>query len=297
MYSTLAVFLISCNQSTHNRLSYIDEKKPSIEPRIFAKDFISRDSISEFGSIFNQKGTEFYYAVDSEGKSAIKYTKIINGQWIEPITIISHTKYSFNDPFLSPKEAKLYYISDKLRNEQDTINDYDIWYSNRVGQKWSEPINAGMEINSDADEYYISFNSKGAMYFASNKNKEVDRKHDFDIYKSKYISEKFQSPQKLSDSINTKGYEADVYISPDESYIIYCSARKSGFGKGDLYINFRGENGKWTNSINMGKSINSEEHELCPFVTKDGKFLFYTSNKDIYWVSTDIIDAIKEKSR
>ena len=291
------IVMISCNQSVPNKLSYIDENKPTLKPKIFAKDFISIDSISEFGSIFNKKGNEFYFAVDLGGKSEIKYTKINNGRWIKPITIISHEKYGFNDPFLSPNEEKLYYISDKPRNKQDTIKDYDIWYSNKLGQKWSEPINAGMEINSDADEYYISFTAEGAMYFASNKDKKAKRKHDFDIYKSSYIDETFQVPQKLSDAINTKRYEADVYISPDESYIIYCSARKSGFGKGDLYISFKGANGNWKKSMNMGEPINSKKHELCPFVTKDGKFLFYTSNQDIYWVSTEIINKLKEKDK
>ena len=289
--------MVSCNPPIPNKLKYIDENKPTIEPIIFAKDFISIDSISEFGSIFNQKGNEFYFAIDSGGRSKIKFTKIKNGKWIQPITIISDKKHGFNDPFLSPNEDKLYYISDKPRNAQDTIKDYDIWYSNKVGEKWSEPINAGMKINSDADEYYISFTAEGTMYFASNKNKKAKRKHDFDIYKSSYIDDTFQTPQKLSNAINSKRYEADVYIAPDESYIIYCAARKSGFGKGDLYISFKGTNGNWEKSINMGNSINSEKHELCPFVTKDGKFLFYTSNQDIYWVSTKIIAEIKEKSK
>jgi len=43
--------------------------------------------------------------------------------------------------------------------------------------------------------------------------------------------------------------------------------------------------------------INTKNHELCPYVTSDGKYLFYTSNEDIYWVSTKIISQIKEKSK
>jgi hypothetical protein len=32
----------------------------------------------------------------------------------------------------------------------------------------------------------------------------------------------------------------------------------------------------------MEDIINTENHELCPFVTKDGNYFFYTSNEDIY---------------
>lgn len=285
--------LMSCSQSTPNKLLYIDEIKPSTEPLLFAKDFITKESISEFGSVFNAKGTEFFFAIDSAGKASIKHTSIKDGKWTEPQTIIFHEEDSFNDPFLSPDEKRLYYISDKPRSDTDSIKDYDIWYSEKRGSNWSDPINAGSEINSDADEYYISFNDAGTMYFATNKDNVDERRRDFDIYKSNHVNGEFQTAKRMDDSINTKSYKADVFISPDESYIIFCATRESGFGRGDLYISFKKDDGTWTKSVNMGSKINTKGHELCPFVTKDNKYLFYTSNQDIYWVSAEVIDEIK----
>ena len=293
----LILFLgLNCFGQKKN-VQYIDTNKPTLTPQVFAPNFISKKDESEFGSIFSKNGNEFFYAVNVKGKSEIRYTKLKKGNWIKPKTIISHRKYSFNDPFLSPDEDKLFYISDKPLNKKDTTNDYDIWFSKRNGKKWSRPINAGVNINTERNEYYISFASNGTMYFASNKNKAIKRKHDFDIYSSKYIDNKFQTPIKLSDAINTRGYEADVFVAPDESYLIFSAARRSGFGKGDLYISYKDASGNWTKSKNMGGVINSKNHELCPFVTKDGKFLFYTSNEDIYWVSTEIIESLKQKMR
>ncbi len=300
LYNTLlilALVAVGCSKKMQNAHTYIDKTTPSLQPLIFAKGFVSKDSISEFGSVFNKGNDEFYFGVDSANRAFIKYTAYQNGHWSEPVTILSDSAYSMNDPFLSNDENRLYYISDKPRDDQDTIKDHDIWYSQRKGEKWSAPINAGTAINTDGQEFYISFSENGAMYFASNKGKSEKRKHDLDIYKSDIEEGEFTTPLKLSDSINTPGYEGDVFISPDESYIIFCSARRTGFGKGDLYISFKDENDNWTQAINMGEPINSEEHELCPFVTKDGKYLFYTSNQDIYWVSTDIIDVIKEKGK
>ncbi len=285
---------LGCSTQFSKNLEYIDQVRPSITPLLFAESFISKDSISEYGSIFNKNNNEFYFAVDSAGRSFIKYTYQSNGEWTEPITIISDTTHSYNDPFLSNDEKRLYYISDQPRNEQDSIKDYDIWYSEKRGSKWSMPINAGMNINSDAQEYYISFSNDGTIYFASNTGTNEKRKHDFDIYQSVYNGSEFAAPEKLDSSINTKNYEADVFIAPDESYIIFCAARKTGFGRGDLYISFKNPTGEWTTSNNMGESINTNGHELCPFVTKDGKFLFYTSQQDIYWVSTEIIDSLRE---
>jgi hypothetical protein len=175
--------------------------------------------------------------------------------------------------------------------------DYDIWYIERLGSEWSSPINAGTTINSDKNEYYISFTSTGTMYFASNAKTTDDNKMNFDIYSSKNRNGIFQKPIKLSDSVNTQGYEADVFIAYDESYVIFCGGRADSYGRGDLYISFKREDGAWTTARNMGREINTNEHELCPFVSKDGKYFLYTSNKDIYWVDARIINTLRQGAR
>ena len=171
--------------------------------------------------------------------------------------------------------------------------DYDIWYVERNGSGWSEAINAGPNINSDFDEYYISFNNEGTMFFASNVNAPKDNGWNFDIYSSKYEKGNFQKAQVLNDSINTDSYEGDVFMAPDESYVIFCAQRSDGMGRGDLYVSFKKPDGGWTTSKNIGAPINSEKHELCPFVSHDGKYLFYTSNGDIYWVSMQVIHKLR----
>ncbi|PCJ82509.1 MAG: hypothetical protein COA49_00120 [Bacteroidetes bacterium] len=284
---------IGCNAQNTNKL-YIETIKPDTIPKVFAPNFISKRDVSEFGSVFSKNGKEFYFGVNNNNKSEIRYSQLKNGTWTTPVALITHKEYGYNDPFLSSSENKLFYISNMPRNERDTIQDHDIWYSKKINGKWSKPINAGENINSDKNEYYMSFTSNDKMYFSSNKNAEVNRDHDFDIYASVFENGEFQKPIRMSDSINSRRYEADVFIAPDESYMIYCAALKDGYGKGDLYISFKDENsGVWSKSQNMGPSINTEKHELCPFVTWDGEYFFYTSNEDIYWVSSKIIENYK----
>ncbi len=274
---------------------YMDMEEPNTNPKMFAPNFISTEE-QEFGSVFNKKGTEFYFGVDVGKRNEIRYSKMVEGKWTKPKTVISHETYSYNDPFLSNDENKLYFISNRALDGQGKIKDIDIWYAEKNGDGWSEPINAGSNINTIGDEYYISFTNDENMYFASNRQIRKDTSRtDHDIYYSKIVDHKFQEPILLDSTINTTDYEADVFVAPDESYLIFCSTRNNGFGRGDLYISFKNSDGDWTKAINMGKEINSKYYEYCPFVTKDGKFLFYTSNQDIYWVSAKIIDQIKEK--
>jgi Tol biopolymer transport system component len=51
----------------------------------------------------------------------------------------------------------------------------------------------------------------------------------------------------------------------------------------------------------MGETINSKRMERFPSVSPDGKYFFFTqmtpgSNEDVYWVSSNIIDRLREKS-
>lgn len=287
----LSLTILCCNKTTYDSLKYLDKDIPHLKPKVFAEGIISTEEGAEFGSVFTENGEEIYFGVDLDGRAEIRHASIIDGKWTHPITIISHGEYSYNDPFLSPDESRLYYISNMPVSAKDTISDYDIWYSIKEKGKWSAPINAGTEINTDRNEFYISFTKSGAMYFASHRGKELKRKHDLDIYRSECLDSVYQTPINVGDAINTSGYEGDVFIAPDESYIIFSSARRSGLGKADLYISFKDENNYWTKAVIMGEPISSENHEICPFVTRDGKYFFYTSNQDIYWVSTELINS------
>lgn len=284
-------------QEKANSQKYLGQKPPSSKPIIFAKDIVSKSDEFEFGSVFNADGTEFFYATHiGEGKerrAEIRVMKLENSKWTEAKAIVKHEKYWFNDPFLSFDEKRLYYISDMPRSQGSKTKDTDLWYSERTKDGWSDPIHLGNIINSDVQDYYVSFTTSGRLYFASHRDAEEGRTYDFDIYYADQKDGVFQKPQRLPKPANTRAYEADVFVAPDESYIIFSSFRKSGFGEGDLYISFKNKDGSWTEGKNMGETINTESYEFCPFVTRDGKYLFYTSKKDIYWVSAEVIKKLR----
>lgn len=270
---------------------YMGQPEPVLTPKLFAPNFISTEE-QEFSCCFNAEGTEFFFGVDMGGRNEIRYTKMTDSIWSKPKVLLTHETFGYNDPFLSPDENKLYFISSQTLDGTGKPKDIDIWYIERTKNGWSPPINAGTNINTKGNEYYISFTNEGTMYFSSDGHSDkTNTLHD--IYSSKNENGKFQKPIRLGNAINTAAYEADVFISPDESYIIFCSERENGFGRGDLYISFKNEDHTWTPSVNMGDKINSANYEYCPFVSKDGKYLFYTSNQDIYWVSTEILNTFK----
>jgi Tol biopolymer transport system component len=260
---------------------YLGQSPPGMTPVVFAPGLVSLPDQHEFGSVFSRDGSTFYYGVDKNGKAE---TRCLKTGWTSPQVILSDSIFSFNDPMLSPDENRLYFISDKSP-VAGKKKDYDIWYIQKEGAGWSAPINAGAAVNSGAHEYYVSFAKNGQLYFSSNRTPAGG----FDIYTADGV----RQPLPLDSNINTKNYEADVFVAPDESYLIFCATRPDGYGAGDLYISFKKEDNSWTPAKNMGETINTPGHELCPFVSGDGKFFFYTSRRDIYWVDARIIDQLK----
>jgi hypothetical protein len=112
---------------------------------------------------------------------------------------------------------------------------------------------------------------------------------------------KYADPIFLGSDINSEKHDWDAYIAPDESYIVFSSlGREDTHGTMDLYISFKKEDGNWTQSKNMGLDVNSAFDEICPSVTLDGNYLFFTSrrkgNSDIYWVSAKIIEELRPEN-
>jgi hypothetical protein len=297
--SLLPVFLIlisglSLAQTTKKEaINYLNQEPPGLTPKLFAPEKVSLKDRYEFGSVFSRDGKEFYYAVEVAQRPHIEYMKFENNRWSEPVKLLISDKYGYNDPFLSPDENKLFFISDQALDGQGDKKDIDIWYVQREGNGWSKPVNAGKEINSAHNEYYISFTKGGTMYYSSNKQAENVKSQKYDIYTSPFVTKAFGASTRLTNAINSEHYEADVFVSPDEEYLIYCAERPDGHGRGDLFISFKDANGGWGKAKNMGKVVNTPGYEFCPFVTADGKYLFFSRDGDIYWVDAKVIADLK----
>jgi Tol biopolymer transport system component len=114
---------------------------------------------------------------------------------------------------------------------------------------------------------------------------------------SEFSKDGHLDPVNLGPAVNSEKNDWDAFIAPDESYIIFSSQnRKDTLGKQDLYISYK-RNGIWTKARNMGSRVNSSSDEICPSVSLDGKYLFFTTRRrgkaDIYWIDSKIIQDLR----
>ena len=258
------------------------------ERAIFAPGIVSLPDRHEFGSVLTRTGDELFIGIEHGQWASIVSYKREGDTWVGPVAVIGSSELSANDPMLSPDESSLYFIS---RRE----GQYDIGYVKRLDNGgWSPARWLPAPINSAANEYYISFTRGGDLVFATDRN--AQRGNDFDVVRGHKSPTGDYTLETFPETINTPGYEADAFIDSDGQFLIFSSSRYDGFGRGDLYVSFSDENGGWSEAVLLGASVNTSGHELCPFVSADGKWLYYTSEGDIYRISTDVISQAKVRS-
>jgi Tol biopolymer transport system component len=219
-----------------------------------------------------------------------------NKVWTKPTLFPYSTKYHDFDMGFSTKGDKLFFCSTRpLPDSSIPNNGYDIWYVQREGNGWSNPIHIDGPINNGDKQYYPTLSSDNTLYFSTQR---VNTLGERDIYKATLKNGKYDKIENLGPNVNTKYDEGDAFIAHDESYIIVCGmGRPDCLGSGDLYISFRKNDGSWTKYKHMGNEINSIYSDYCPYVSPDGKYFFFTSRRtgsdDIYWMDSKFIDELK----
>ena len=274
---------------------YLGQKPPGMTPEIFAPGIVSTDRI-EFGNTFSPDGKEFYFTrfAGEKNLATIMFMKMTNDRWGNHRIAPFSGAYSDVDPIVSCDGGKLYFSSNRpLKGAGEPKDDYDIWVVNRMESGWSEPVNLGFLVNSGKDEFSPSVTQDGTICFASSREGGLGHA---DFYYSRGIDGKYGKPENLTEAINTKYREGDGFISPDGKVFVFSAFVPGNLGSGDLYISFKGKDGKWTQARNLGSGINSAGNEFTPLITPDGKYLLFASdragNDDIYWVDTGFLEKI-----
>ena len=148
---------------------------------------------------------------------------------------------------------------------------------------WTPLENLGSKINTpDGWEGQPSLSADGnTLYYTVNRPTSRDN----DIYVAERDENGDWSSVRPFDEVNTAGKDKSPFLHQDSETLYFVSeSTKDRPGVGGLDIFYiRQKDGKWTEPINIGYPINSEEDELGLFVSIDGEVAYFSSHIGRKW--------------
>ena len=276
---------------------YLGQPIPGEIPLVFASGIISVDSTVEHGApIFSPDGNTVFWQSnlrhqDKETEIFLKTMRRIEGRWTVP-----EVSPFGGMPAFSPDGEKLFSLP------FDTENEKDLCFVKKQDKNWSEPKSLNLISRFPELKYLYgpSITRSGTLYFFAHAE-GLGSMNNFGIYRVEFISGEFAKPELLPSTINAADGVLNwtPFIAPDESYLLFSSNRLNSVQ--NIFISFRQADGSWTEAVSLGAAINTDQGERFPYVSPDGKYLFFTrwvtdDNEDVFWVSTNIIDRLREKS-
>ena len=282
---------------------YLGQTPPGMTAELFNPEGLFIDGQGQGCSGFLCGGTVFVFTSMKPGgdwrfrPTYVTYLK--NSRWTKP-EIAPFSEYGPYNFTVGPDDETIYFTTMKSPNKSTSMwmEQANIWVLKLLMNGWTEPVMLGRSINTEKYyENYPAVTREGTIYYMSRREEGIG---GTDVWLSRNIDGKYAKAENVGKPVNTENRDIDPFVAPDESYLIVCQELGDSIGKLDLYIYFRKSDGSWTRAINMGEGVNSASFEARPYVTPDGKYLFFTSNRSekgrIWWVDASVIETLRAQN-
>lgn len=229
-----------------------------------------------------------------------------------------NSKYSDYFPMLDAAGTKLYFTSKRPDSEGGTRSilksksksltsekekegtliesDDDLYFIEMIGNTWGEAVKLPAPLNTDSNDGAACFSADGQLMVFSACGIS-DAVGSCDIYFSTMESGVWSSPRNMGDVVNSPDWDAHVSLTVDGSKLFFCSGREGGYGETDLYMVEKNIFGEWGPPVNLGGIINTPFFEYSPFISQDGKTLYFSSNAHPGFGGLDIFKSVYENGK
>jgi len=237
------------------------------------------------------------YVSNKDGKWKVYQSRLQeNGAWSEPQSIESINKMAdentqFGSTCMSFDGNTLYFCA----NFKEGRGDMDIWFCERVGNDWGDPVNMGKNINS-ADYDETPSISSDELYFYFARNNAQAKNKNFACRKimvsKKDINGEWGEPIELSKNINAD-CEQSPRILADNRTLYFSSVRAGGKGKADLYFT-RITDGKWSDPKPMNFANTGFGDQYASVSIDGAKMIYSISDLKYGWGGIYIVEVPEE---
>ncbi|MFA0963287.1 OmpA family protein [Roseivirga sp. BDSF3-8] len=290
--TTSAIYLIDTQGQEHLLREFTPELVP-LKSRILDVFFDQTEyEVKAVKVFFDGWAVPGYFAIDAIGisdsvdpiKATIKMADNINED-LEAVKLGPEINSPFKElkPLLTEDGTRLYFSrKNHPENIGGSADDEDIWFSrkNEETGEWMPAENAGSPLNNEGPNFISSITPDGntMIFTLGNAYLKNDRMTAGVSYSVKTDSG-WSAPQRLAIK-NEENFAstANYFMSSDRNVLLMSVQREDGQGNKDLYASFKESDGTYSEPKNLGTRVNSAANEISPYLAKDGRTLYFSSN-------------------
>jgi hypothetical protein len=233
------------------------------------------------------------------------------GPWSPAVNVqaIAGTDPELNTPFVDgcptlARDGRTLYMASSRPGGEGGL---DIWVASRESEEapWSEPVNLGRPVNTDADEFCPSpARDDHLFFFVSTKAGGCGGS---DIYMTRRRSgqHEWDVPLNLGCAVNSAGNEASPFLLQERSVgpVLYFSSNRAGgfapdapgaINDDDIYVS-ESQGGVFGPAA-LVPFVNSASNDSRPNLRRDGLELFFDSNRAGTLGGADIFSSTRENA-
>lgn len=244
---------------------------------------------------FGDHGTTLYFTVRSENDDADIYrSELRHGEWQAGRAVEALNSAGDDIGAVPSADGRQLFL---YSNRPGGRGGFDIYVAQWKNGNWSRPVNAGIQINSSADEIDPAIAPDGrSLYFASNRDPAAEnqqasnsplrnRKADnFDLWVSARgdSTSDWEAVTALHAINESSSNEGAPFVSPNGAFLYFASDRSVRFGEEPNLDLFRAAitGGTFSSAQNLGPGINTPEDETEPALSAEGFTLAFAAHRD-----------------
>lgn len=145
---------------------------------------------------------------------------------------------------------------------------------------WAPPRPLNPLLNTTEQEFLADISPDGQQLYYYRGTNEQNGQYLLDTYRAgdnELVTAQPRAP------LNPSAGDVTPFFGAADA-VYFASRRPGGYGGLDLYRMERLPNGQFGPPTNLGPNVNGPYDEICPFVAKDGRTLYYSTNNPAYSV-------------
>jgi len=192
-------------------------------------------------------------------------------------------------PIIASDGKTLYFARQNVtENTGGVDDDEDVWVSNYLNDRWTLAHNMGRPVNTIAADNLVSVSADNNSLVFAKTNK---------LFVKHRTAAGWSEPESLNLNFENQSEYFVASVTADNKAIVFSAKLKNNLyydekhNEGDLYVCLKDKDNTWTAPINLGPVINTPGNETSPYLSSDGRTLYFATDGRPGFGSQDIFFA------